>query len=514
MDRLTSIIIVCLMFFFTIGCKPDIDTIRKKSVAVSSMPVIFPDYIGITIPQNIAPLNFSVQDSCTGCIAEIISDIGKPIVVRGDKNSVRIDQNDWKKLLALNAGNPLRVTVYTKNKTGQWKKYADIVNTIASEPIDTYCTYRLLNFQYNFWNDLRECQRNLTSFDEKEFVNSQNYRVNSALETKCMNCHMPFKNNPDRFVLQIRSIKNKAETIIADGDSITVVSSRLGYPAWHPGGDLIAFSVYKVQQYFHSTGSQFIDVFDNGSDVVIYDHVNRAIIPLPQLSQDTMLETWPVWSADGKYLYYCSAPVPWTDEKKEPPENFNRTRYSLLRISFDSTRRSFGSIDTVLSSSQIGQSITQPRISADNRFGIFCMQEYGAYPHTNATSDLYIMDMQTMQYRKMPINSEYNESWHSWSKNSRWILFSSKRGGGLLTRLYIAHIDASGNASKPFILPQEDPDFYNSFTKCYNVAEFADAPVRFSERQMNRAIFKRTPIKVDLPKANTVVKTQSIQDVR
>lgn len=514
MNKLTCLSIVCLSVLFMYGCSPDLDTISKKCITVNSVPVIAPDYSSITIPPNIAPLNFSVQDSCTSCIAEIISDIGKPIVVHGDKNRLQINQVEWKKLLALNSGNLLRITVYTKKKPGQWKKYPEIVNRIAKDPVDNYCTYRLLNFQYNFWNDLRECQRTLTSFDEKDLLNSQNYHAKSALETKCMNCHMPFKNNPDRFVLQIRSMKNKAETIIADGDSITVVSSKLGYPAWHPGGNLIAFSVYKVQQYFHSTGSQFIDVFDNGADVVIYDNVNKKIVPLPQLSQDTTLETWPTWSSDGKYLYYCSAPVPWTDSQKEPPDNFNKTRFSLQRIEFNSVSNSFGPIETVLSSSHTGLSITQPRISPDNRFGIFCMQEYGAYPHTNATSDLYIMDMETMQYRKMPINSEYNESWHSWSKNSRWILFSSKRGGGIFTRLYLSYIDSSGIASKPFVLPQYDPDFYDSFTKCYNVAEFADAPVRFSERQMNRAIFNRKPIKVDLPQVSPIEKTARNQDIR
>lgn len=448
------------------------------------------------------------------CVAELTSASGAPIIVRGKKNCVYIDQDTWKKLLTANAGKPLRITVYTKNRSGQWKKYSNIVNTIASEPVDTYCTYRLLNFQYNFWNDLRECQRDLTSFDETEFLNSQHHRVNSALESKCMNCHMPYKNNPDRFVLQIRSIKGGAETVITNGDSIDVVSSKLGYPAWHPDGTLIAFSVYKVQQYFHSTGKQFIDVYDNGSDIAIYDNVNRKVLPLPQISQANILETWPAWSSDGKYLYFCSAPVPWTDSKQEPPENFNRTRYSLLRISFDNTTRSFGSIDTVISAAQIKQSIVQPKISPDNRFCIFGMQDYGAYPHTNASSDLYIIDMQTMQYRKLPVNSDYNESWHSWSKNSRWILFSSKRGGGIFTRLYLSHIDSSGNASKPFVLPQEDPDFYNSFTKCYNVAEFADAPLRFTERQMNDIIFKRKPIKVDIPKVNAIAKTLTKQDER
>lgn len=504
MNRFINVIIISVTVLLICGCKPDIDKIRTECVTVNIIPPIRPDYSGIKIPTNIAPLNFSVQDSCKSCIVEISSVNGEPIVVRGDRNVVRIDPDKWKKLLQENAGKPLSIKVYTEDKSGHWKKYSDIQNAIASEPVDRYCTYRLLNIQYNFWNDLRECQRNLTSFEEKELVNTQNYHVNSVFETKCINCHMPYKNNPDRFVLQIRSLKSGAETIIADGDSINVLSSKLGYPAWHPGGQFIAFSAYNVQQYFHSVGCQFIDVYDNSSDILIYDDTHRKILSLPLLSQKDMLETWPVWSADGRYLYYCSSAVPWPDPDREPPENFNKTRYNLMRISFDTVSRSFGEIDTVLSSSVTGMSITQPKISPDNRFCIFCMQDYGAYPHANVTSDLYIMDLKKMQYRKMPVNSEYSESWHTWSKNSRWVLFSSKRGGGILTRLYICHIDSLGNASKPFILPQENPDFYSSFVKCYNVPEFADEPVKYSERQMANAIFKTSSVKIEIPEVNAV----------
>ena len=139
------------------------------------------------------------------------------------------------------------------------------------------------------------------------------------------------------------------------------------------------------------------------------------------------------------------------------------------------------------------------KLSPDNRFCLFCMQNYGAYPHTQVSSDLYLMDVATRQYRKLPINSEYNESWHSWSKNGRWILFSSKRGGGIFTRLYISYIDSAGNTRKPFLLPQRNPAFYDSFIKCYNVPEFATAPVRFSERRLLKAIRSRHTVTVPLP---------------
>jgi Tol biopolymer transport system component len=225
---------------------------------------------------------------------------------------------------------------------------------------------------------------------------------------------------------------------------------------------------------------------------------------VPQLSAKDVLATWPAWTPDGRYLYFCSADVPWDDYKKEPPDNFNRTKYSLMRIAYDLKNNSWGAVDTVLSANSTGLSMSLPRISPDNRICVFTMQNYGPYPYIDASSDLYIMDLATKSYRKLPVNSEYNESWHSWSKNGRWMLFSSRRGGGIFTRLYVTHIDSAGNAGKPFILPQRDPAFYDSYLKCFNVPELAIAPVRFTERQLFSAVNSRKRISVPMPN-NTAV---------
>ena len=492
MNSYRSIILFCCAALLC-SCRPDLATIKRNCAVIDRLPVIKPDYAGITIPPNIAPLNFTLRDSCAACVAEIASINGSPITVWGGKGVIRIAAAPWRRLLAENAGKPLRVTIYARNSRGAWRRYATIEDTIAAEPVDRYCTYRLLSFQYNYSSDLRECQRDLTSFTETVLVNTQNYAWG------CINCHMPMNNDPGRFVLQARSTAYGSETLIADGDAIVTLTSRLGYTSWHPGGRYIAFSVYKVQQYFHAVGRQFIDAYDNNSSIVIYDAAARKIVPVPQLNEAGMLETWPAWSADGRYLYFCSASVPWSDGAKEPPDNLNKVQYSLVRIAYDADRNDWGAVDTVLTPRETGLSIAQPKLSPDNRFCLFCMQNYGAYPHTQASSDLYLMDVATRQYRKLPINSEYNESWHSWSKNSRWILFSSKRGGGIFTRLYFCYVDSTGNAHKPFLLPQRDPAFYDSFIKCYNVPEFAVAPVRFSERQLLKAIRTRHKITVPIP---------------
>jgi hypothetical protein len=491
MNNHYSIIIFCCAALLC-GCHPDLATIKRDCAAVNQLPVIKPDYAGITIPPNIAPLNFVLRDSCAACVAEIASVNGSPIVVWGNKRDVRIGAAPWKRLLAENRGKPLRITLFARDSRGAWRRYAAIEDTIAAEPVDRYCTYRLLSFQYNYSSDLRQCQRDLSTFDETVLVNAKNYAWG------CVNCHTPIHNDPRRFVLQVRSNAYGSETLIADGNAITTLASRLGYTAWHPGGRYIAFSVYKVEQYFHAVGRQFIDVYDNYSYLVIYDAAARKIMPAPLLNQGA-LETWPTWSPDGRYLYFCSSPVLWSNGAQEPPDNFNKTKYSLLRIAFNAENYTWGAVDTVLAPHETGLSIAQPKISPDNRFCLFCMQNYGAYPHAQASSDLYLMDVTTRQYRKLPINSEYNESWHSWSKNGRWILFSSKREGGIFTRLYLSHVDSAGNARKPFVLPQRDGDFYDSFIKCYNVPELAVAPVRFTERQLLKAIRTRNKIAVPVP---------------
>ena len=496
-----------------IGCGSDFGTVKRNCTAVDRLPEITPDYAGVTIPPNIAPLHFSLGDSSVACIAEIASVKGSPVTVRGKNGAIRIAAAAWKRLVSENAGNPLHITIYARGKREGWRRYRTIENVIAAEPVDRYCTYRLLNFQYSYWRDLRICQRDLSSFTEKELVSTLNYTQkytrsdaqndarNQAQNRafKCVNCHIPMNNDPDRFVLQLRSIAYGSETLIADGDSITTLSSRLGHAAWHPTGRYIAFAIYKVQQYFHAVGRQPIDVYDNNSGIVMYSVTDRKVISVPQLDREGVLETWPAWAPDGRHLYFCAAPVPWSDYSKEPPDNFNKTKYSLLRIAYDPDRNSWGNVDTVLSAGQTGRSMALPRISPDNRFCLFCMQDFGPYPYIESTSDLYLMDIGTRQYDKLPVNSQYTESWHSWSTNGRWILFSSRRGDGIFTRLYISHIDSAGNAGKPFVLPQRDPAFYDSFTKCFNVAEFAVAPVRFSERKLFKAIQARHSMTVPVP---------------
>jgi hypothetical protein len=102
-----------------------------------------------------------------------------------------------------------------------------------------------------------------------------------------------------------------------------------------------------------------------------------------------------------------------------------------------------------------------------------------------------MMDLQNNTIIPLDIlNSSDVESYHSWSGNSRRVVFSSRRIDGLYTRPYIAYINPDGKPAKPFLLPQKDVDFYHRFLKSYNIPEFVAGKVklngyRLSEKAIN-----------------------------
>jgi hypothetical protein len=197
-----------------------------------------------------------------------------------------------------------------------------------------------------------------------------------------------------------------------------------------------------------------------------------------------------------------------------PPEGYDEVRYDLLRIGYDIETDKWGEPETILSSHETGSSILLPRISPDGIFLLFCMCEYGCFPVYQPSSDLYLMDLGTGQYRCLEINSERSESWHSWSSNSRWFVFSSKRRDGLFTRLYLSYFDESGKAHKPVLLPQKAPDNYDSCLKTYSAPELVIEPVQVSPRRLAKAVRSPHQIEVELPTVSMTRKTEELPSWR
>lgn len=87
----------------------------------------------------------------------------------------------------------------------------------------------------------------------------------------------------------------------------------------------------------------------------------------------------------------------------------------------------------------------------------------------------------------MSLNSDETESYHSWSSNGRWLVFSSKRGDGLTARPYFAYFGSSEEVGKPFVLPQRDPTLYERMVKTFNRPELIVGKINIDARDFERA---------------------------
>lgn len=464
-------IFLTAMFFMNISCRQKLLHFTETNRNV----VLNPDYTSISIPPNIAPLNFNINETANQYLVRFHNPNGIDFIIHSNDGSIEIPQKKWDRLLSAAISGEFYMDVFVK-KSQQWEKYNTITNYVTPDSIDKYLVYRLIEPGFETWNKMGIYQRNLENFKETPVM------LNSLSDGNCMNCHTFCKNNSNTMMFHMRGAH--AGTIIYCNENLSKINSKTEntisagvYSAWHPSGNYIAYSVNNIVQNFHAIPGKKIEVFDTLSNIIVYDINKNIITSCRNLSDPDRLETFPTFSPDGRYLYFCSA-------KKLPLNKNEQIRYDLFRIAFDPEDCSFGAVDTICSVSNQGKSISFPRISPDGKHLLFCKSDYGNFTIWHPESDLYLLDLTSGKTSEPEINSNNTESFHSWSSSGRWIVFSSRRGDGLYTRPYFSYFDSSGMAHKPFILPQKKPGFYFNFLKSYNLPELVTSRVALNPRKL------------------------------
>lgn len=435
---------------------------------------IFPDYKNVTVPPNIAPLNFSLEEGTEG--VAILENSGKKLILKTKKGEFDIPEDSWREFAI--AGSEITVTVGVK-EDGKYVPRKPFPIFVSEDKIEPYVAYRLIDPGYETWNKLGLYQRCLESFKETPIM------TNDKTDRNCMNCHSFKSRDPGTMMFHMRA-RNGGTFVWKDG-SIEKLNTKtpqtisaLVYPYWHPSGKYIAFSVNDIAQFFHSTNPNRVEVYDYKSDVVVYDVDNHQVSSSPLLMDTTRMETFPSFSPDGKTLYYCSTRQP------QMPQGYKDVRYSICSIPFDQEKFSFGDkVDTVYNADKTGLDATFPRISPDGRFLLFAETAYGCFAIWHKDSELRMIDLKDGTFHTLDgINGPDADSYHSWSGNSRWIIWASRRLDGLYSRLFIAHIDENGKTSKPFLMPQKSVRHDKELMKSYNVPDFISGPVLFDRDEM------------------------------
>jgi hypothetical protein len=459
---------------------------------VERLPDIYPDYIGVTIPADIAPLNFNFADEDIDCMDVVVKGSkGGKIHANGDWADFDID--DWRELTTQNQGGKITFTVCIE-KDGKWTQYQDFDVFVSPDQLDEWgLTYRRIKPGYEVGGDIGIYQRELNTFDEYAIL------TETAVPGRCFNCHTANRTNPNRLSMQIRG-EGGGTMIQKDGhqmwlDTKTDSTKAAGsYSYWHPDGNYLALAVNSVHQSFFTGTAQRIEVYHRFSNVEVLDIRTNELILSPLLQTDD-LEIFPAFSHDGRWLYYSSS------KPCRVPAEYEKVKCSLCRIAFDAEKGTFGEVvDTLLNGPATDQSYVLARPSYDGKWLMYCVSSRGNFPVSQNDADLWLMDLKTGESRKLDeLNSPQIESFHNWSDNSRWTVFSSKREDGMYTKLYLAHVDDKGRFSKPFLLPQRNPrKFYREMMDAYNCPDFTRTRVELDAHEAYRQVYdnKREQVKI------------------
>ena len=454
----------------------------KSDFQSNNIPQTYPDYTNIVIPINIAPLNFKILENGEAYFLNIHSK-SKDLNLTSKDGTFRFNMNEWKKLLSENINDTLNYHLMVK-KDGKWTSFKSFVQFVSADSIDNYLAYRLINTGYVLWEKMGLYERNLESFDEDPIIE------NTSIRGACVNCHSFANQNPQNMMLHTRmyfsgtTILHNGELKKVETKTAHTLSSGV-YPSWHPNGKLIAMSVNKIGQQFHSLSDRRITVSDRASDIIVYNVETNMVSTCPQLTTLNR-ENLPVWSPDGKTLYFICAP----QRKSEPKNAREFAQYSLMRISFTPETNEWGKVDTLISANDIHGSVSFPKPSPDGRYIVFTKAESGYFTIHDNNADLYLFNLETRKISKMNVNSHSSESFHSFNHTGKWVVFSSKRDDNLFTRPYFAHFNADGTTDKAFVLPQKNPEFYADYLLNYNIPEFITAKVEASPIKLRDAIIK------------------------
>ncbi|HUX44168.1 MAG TPA: hypothetical protein VMV57_05410 [Terracidiphilus sp.] len=194
--------------------------------------------------------------------------------------------------------------------------------------------------------------------------------------------------------------------------------------------------------------------------------------PLPGADDPHYVQTDGVWSPDGKWIVFARAVAKPPRTADQPPAlrandpGETQIQYDLYRIPFNHGKG--GVAEPIAGASADGMSNNFPKVSPDGKWIVFVKCRNGQLMRPD--SQLYIVPFSGGVARRMQANTRLMNSWHSFSPNGHWLVFSSKARSAY-TQMYLTHLDANGDSSPAILI-----DNATAANRAVNLPEFANIP--------------------------------------
>lgn len=458
------LILILLTVFLATSC---------GDVSNSGFTGLFPDYTDVTIPCNIAPLNFRVGG--TGRIVVQVKGRSGEYEFKGRKGLVRFPIRRWRSMLDAEKGGTVTVSVHAKGLRDKQDFDVSFSWTILEDTIDKYMSYRLIEPAYEVWDRIQIEQRDIESFRTVLLGDNRSAGHN------CMNCHTSNRNGTS--FMHLRGANGG--TVLNRNGKLLKLNTRTDHTGGGVYGDISAdgrygvFTTADITFAVHTRRDMRMEVYDQRSDLVVVDFDNLTVTESPAVSGQEYQETFPCFSADGRAIFFCRA------VHHEQPDSISDMHYDIAVVEFDpQTGRMGEKVITIISAGQ-RLSFSHLKASPDGHWLMVTAARYGTFPVWHKESDLWLIDLKTRKVDVLQgVNADGADSYHCWSSNSRWIVFASKRDDLVYGRPYIAYIGPDGTIGKPFVLPQRDPDRYKTTLKSFNIPELYNISEIYNARDV------------------------------